>query len=73
LAGPSIDEETMSDTITHPLEHDAAERSRFESTVNANVRAEYRRVVEKLTNGLPSWAERKRAGRKPKADTKEQA
>lgn len=63
----------MSETTNHPLENDAAERKRFENTVNANVRAEYRRVVEKLTNGLPSWAERKRAGRKPKPATKENA
>ncbi|MDB0528270.1 hypothetical protein LBW56_16405 [Ralstonia solanacearum] len=53
--------------ILHPLELDASERSHFESTVNANVRAEYRRVVAKLTGGLPSWAERKRPGRKPKS------
>lgn len=52
--------------ILHPLEHDGGERNRFEGFTNANARAEYRRVVAKLTGGLPSWAERKRPGRKPK-------
>lgn len=54
-------------TITHPIEHDAAERAYFEATTNTYARATYRRAVLRLTGSLPSWAERKRAGRKPKA------
>lgn len=73
LDGPLIDEETMSDTNKHPLEADTQERAFFEGTASSNAKAAYRRAVLRTTGALPSWAERKRAGRKPKATTKEQA
>ncbi|WP_427313045.1 hypothetical protein [Cupriavidus sp. H39] len=62
----------MSTTTTHPLEADTQERAFFESTASSNAKAAYRRAVLRTTGWLPSWAERKRAGRKPKAGTKGQ-
>jgi len=59
----------MSTTNTHPLEVDTRERAFFEGTVSSNARATYRRAVLRLTGSLPTWAERKRAGRKPTAST----
>lgn len=56
--------------ITHPLENDAEERVRFERITTTDVRATYRRVCERLTGGLPTWAFRKPAGR-PRKDAKQ--
>ncbi|WP_146605451.1 hypothetical protein [Ralstonia pseudosolanacearum] len=58
----------MSNTNTrfgHPLEYNAAEKSYFENTVlncGPSAIATYRRAIEALTGGLPSWAARKPKG-----------
>ncbi|WP_146034405.1 hypothetical protein [Burkholderia thailandensis] len=57
----------MSTTAQHPLEHNAGARRYFE-TLRARASrgplAAWREAVEALTDGLPSWAARERAGRK---------
>ncbi|MFP3754149.1 hypothetical protein SB751_09665 [Cupriavidus sp. SIMBA_020] len=64
----------MGNANDHPLENDAGERDYFERiSQHSNAVGQYRRLTEKLTGYLPTWAERKRAGRKPKTATKEQA
>ncbi|MDO3506047.1 hypothetical protein [Ralstonia pseudosolanacearum] len=54
----------------HPLEHNQAERDYFTNSVvhcGTSAAAAYRRAVEALTGGLPTWAQRKPAGRPRKA------
>ncbi len=53
----------------HPLEHNTAERAYFNQTTGdyRSCRAAYRRAVEALTGSLPTWAQRAKRGRKPKA------
>lgn len=55
-------------TQVHPLEHDTSEAARFAVQSHPSTRAEYRRLVEKLTGHLPTWAARKKPGRKPNAE-----
>lgn len=53
---------------THTLESDSTEREHFRAIQrHSNAVGHYRRVVEKLTGGLLSWAGRKRLERKAKA------
>jgi len=47
----------------HVLENDMHERKRFHGLSHPAVRAEYRRLCERLTGSLPSFAQRKPAGR----------
>jgi hypothetical protein len=57
-------------TTQHPLEQNVLEQEYFERIkpyANGTVAASYRRVVELCYGSLPSWAERKPTGRKPKA------
>lgn len=60
----------MSKTLYHPLERNAAARSYFaglRARASQGPVAAWREAVETLTGGLPSWAERERAGRKKAA------
>lgn len=53
-------------TSTHPLEHNAVEKYHFLTTLDCSSqvgRSAYRRAVEVTTGYLPTWAERKKAGR----------
>jgi hypothetical protein len=53
---------------THPLEFNEAERLYFNNTLQHTSRiapSAYRRAVEALTGGLPTWAVRAKRGRKP--------
>ncbi|TAN11894.1 MAG: hypothetical protein EPN34_06125 [Burkholderiaceae bacterium] len=43
----------------HSLESNTAERDRFLALRNGNGRAAWRRAIEALTGGLPTWAKRK--------------
>ncbi|WP_124470507.1 MULTISPECIES: hypothetical protein [Burkholderia cepacia complex] len=57
----------MSETVYHPLEHNAGARGYFEllrARASRGPVAAWREAVETLTGGLPSWAARERAGRK---------
>jgi len=59
----------MSDTNIHPLEHDISERAYFERiSEHRNAVGQYRRLTEKLTGYLPTWAARKKPGRKSNAE-----
>ncbi|MDM5181681.1 hypothetical protein PO883_31370 [Massilia sp. DJPM01] len=52
----------------HPLEHNQAEKAYFEQSGIKGfkaTRSAYRRAVEALNGGLPTWAERAKRGRKP--------
>lgn len=60
----------MQDRITHPLENDTLEAAHFQALRNPNGKAEYRRAVERLTGGLPTWAYRKAKGR-PRKEAKQ--
>jgi hypothetical protein len=53
--------------MDHILEQDAAERSYFTTCTSTNAQAAWRRAVERCTGGLPTWAKRRPAGRKPAA------
>jgi hypothetical protein len=53
--------------MTHPLEENLLERAKFNTYVSSNERAAWRRAVEATTGSLPSWAARRRPGRKPAA------
>lgn len=55
-------------TSAHPLEDDDSERAYFEGTTDTHARATYRRAVLRLTGHLPSWAARKKPGRKSNAE-----
>lgn len=60
---------SMSNTKTHPLENDASEREYFERiSQHSNAVGQYRRLTEKLTGYLPTWAARKTPGRKSSAE-----
>ncbi|MCF1444586.1 hypothetical protein ACI2VK_24135 [Ralstonia nicotianae] len=57
----------MSRISNHPLEHNAAERTYFTDQLprtSTMAAAAYRRAVEALTGGLPTWAQRAKPGRK---------
>ncbi|MBV8271092.1 MAG: hypothetical protein JO067_02345 [Cupriavidus sp.] len=59
----------MSNTNTHPLENDSSEREYFERiSQHSNAVGQYRRLTEKLTGYLPTWAARKKPGRKSNAE-----
>jgi hypothetical protein len=51
--------------MTHQLEDNLIERARFNAYASTNERAAWRRAIEVATGSLPTWAERKRPGRKP--------
>jgi len=60
----------QADRVEHPLENAAEERHYVEHATAYGLRhraAAYRRAVLACTGYLPSWLERKRVGRKPKA------
>jgi hypothetical protein len=60
----------MKQATSHPLEHNDTERGYFLDTLERSgpgALAAYRRAVEILTGGLPTWARRAKAGRKAKA------
>lgn len=60
-------ENHMSRTSNHPLEHNAVERTYFTEQLprtSTMAAAAYRRAVEALTGSLPSWAQRAKPGRK---------
>jgi hypothetical protein len=49
--------------MNHILENDSAEAAYFKALVQPNAIGTYRRLMEKLTDGLPSWAARGKPGR----------
>jgi hypothetical protein len=53
---------------TNQLEFDFREQAHFESIKQDNARAVYRRLCERLTGSLPSWAQRRKRGPKPKVN-----
>ena len=57
--------------MTHPLENNLLERARFNATTSTSERAAWRRAVELLSGGLPTWAERKRKGLRASFDVAE--
>jgi hypothetical protein len=50
----------------NPLEFDTVERDRFERLTHSNEKAQWRRLIEKLTGGLPTYARRGKPGRPKK-------
>lgn len=54
--------------MTHPLENNIIERARFNATTSTGERAAWRRGVEAVSGGLPTWAARRRSGLRPTFD-----
>jgi hypothetical protein len=61
--------------MEHVFERDDSEREHFAhlKLTSTNAVSEYRRLVEKLTGGLPSFAMRGQRGRPRRATTKAQS
>lgn len=45
--------------VQHPLEFDLEEKKHFRGLTSPSATAEWRRLVEKFTSSLPTWAKRR--------------